>query len=158
MGRFIALSPEEHRAWHAGASSLGRRGDVNARSIGIEIVNGGHDFDLPEFPAAQIEAVIALLGEILRSLAAQASGLSRIPISRRIAKLDPGEKFPWQSLRRGRRFDLASRLSEAPPRDPRNMFAMCSNNSRDRLWRARNGFDGRRDQGGVDRVSTPLSP
>jgi N-acetylmuramoyl-L-alanine amidase len=68
-GRSIALVPEEHRAWHAGISSWEGDGDVNARSIGIEIVNGGHDFDLPEFPDAQIESVIALLKEILRALA-----------------------------------------------------------------------------------------
>src|SRR5262245_36831433 len=63
-GKIYNLVPEEHRAWHAGASSWEGEGDVNARSIGIEIVNGGHDFDLPDFTDAQIEAVIALVGDI----------------------------------------------------------------------------------------------
>jgi N-acetylmuramoyl-L-alanine amidase len=71
---------------------------VNARAIGIEIVNGGHDLGLPEFTDAQIDAVIALLGEILQRWNLKPSrvvGHSDIAPAR---KLDPGEKFPWKRL------------------------------------------------------------
>ena len=59
------LVPETERAWHAGRGSWQGDDDINSRSIGIEIVNGGHDFGLPEFPDAQICAVIELCQEIL---------------------------------------------------------------------------------------------
>lgn len=89
---------EEHRAWHAGVSAWEGEGDVNSRAIGIEIVNGGHDFGLPDFPDAQIEAVIALVGDIL---ARHRLGPDRVVAHSDIAperKLDPGEKFPWRRL------------------------------------------------------------
>jgi N-acetylmuramoyl-L-alanine amidase len=98
-GQVFAVVPEEHRAWHAGASSWEGEGDVNARSIGIEIVNGGHDFGLPDFPDQQIDAVIALLREIFTRWpelnAARVVAHSDIAPER---KLDPGEKFPWKRL------------------------------------------------------------
>ncbi len=98
-GRIYSLVPEEHRAWHAGASSWEGEGDVNARSIGIEIVNGGHDFGLPDFPEAQIAAVIGLLGDIFQRwptlTPARVVAHSDIAPER---KEDPGEKFPWKRL------------------------------------------------------------
>jgi N-acetylmuramoyl-L-alanine amidase len=97
-GAVYRIVPEESRAWHAGASSWQGEGDVNSRAIGIEIVNGGHDFGLPEYPAVQIDAVIALLRDILarhqlRPL--QVVAHSDIAPER---KQDPGEKFPWKRL------------------------------------------------------------
>ncbi|MES1199456.1 MAG: N-acetylmuramoyl-L-alanine amidase [Pseudomonadota bacterium] len=89
---------EAQRAWHAGASNWEGEGDVNARAIGIEIVNGGHDFGLPDFPDVQIEALIVLLRDIL---ARNKLAPSRVVAHSDIApdrKLDPGEKFPWKRL------------------------------------------------------------
>lgn len=98
-GQIYSLVPEEHRAWHAGASSWEGEGDVNARSIGIEIVNGGHDFGLPDFPETQIDAVIALLKDIFARwphlTPARVVAHSDIAPER---KTDPGEKFPWKRL------------------------------------------------------------
>lgn len=98
-GRIYSLVPEEHRAWHAGASNWEGEGDVNARSIGIEIVNGGHDFGLPDFPDAQIEAVTALLKDVFvrwpQLTPARVVAHSDVAPER---KLDPGEKFPWKRL------------------------------------------------------------
>jgi N-acetylmuramoyl-L-alanine amidase len=98
-GEVYSLVPEEHRAWHAGASSWEGEGDVNARSIGIEIVNGGHDFGLPDFSEAQIAAVIALLKDIFARW--PHLGPTRVVAHSDIApdrKQDPGEKFPWKRL------------------------------------------------------------
>jgi N-acetylmuramoyl-L-alanine amidase len=97
-GRIFQLVPEARRAWHAGKSSWAGETDMNSASIGIEIVNGGHDFGNPAFPDAQIEAVIALCRDI-----AQRHGIppqdvlahSDIAPER---KADPGELFPWAKL------------------------------------------------------------
>jgi N-acetylmuramoyl-L-alanine amidase len=105
-GRIWQLVPEGRRAWHAGQSSWQGETDLNSASIGIEIVNRGHDLSIsppvphayPPFPQQQIEAVIGLVGDIK----------SRWQITdRRILahsdiapgrKVDPGENFPWARL------------------------------------------------------------
>jgi N-acetylmuramoyl-L-alanine amidase len=97
-GRIFQLVDENDRAWHAGLGSWEGEGDLNSRAIGIEIVNGGHDFGLPDFPGAQIEAVIALLKDIL---ARWALAPARVVAHSDVAperKADPGEKFPWKRL------------------------------------------------------------
>jgi N-acetylmuramoyl-L-alanine amidase len=97
-GRIAQLVPESARAWHAGVASWEGASDINSRSIGIEIANPGHDYGYPDFPAAQIEAVIALCRDILARHAIRADRVlahSDVAPSR---KRDPGEKFPWAAL------------------------------------------------------------
>jgi len=97
-GRVTQLVPEARRAWHAGAGSWGGDHDINSCSIGIEIVNPGHDFGYPEFPEQQIAAVIVLCRDIL---ARHAISADRVVAHSDIAparKQDPGEKFPWRLL------------------------------------------------------------
>jgi len=97
-GKILQLVPEHRRAWHAGVSSWQGVSDINSRSIGVEIGNPGHDFGYPDFPEAQVEALIALAHDIVAR--------HRIPADRVLAhsdvaprrKRDPGEKFPWQQL------------------------------------------------------------
>ena len=90
--------PERMRAWHAGVSSWRGVSDINSRSIGIEIVNPGHEFGYRGFPEAQIDAVVRLSQVIVRrhSIAARnVIGHSDVAPGR---KIDPGEMFPWQRL------------------------------------------------------------
>ena len=97
-GAILQMVPEALRAWHAGASSWQGERDTNSRSIGIEIVNPGHEGGYPDFPDAQIGAVIALCGDILSRHAIPARnvlGHSDVAPGR---KADPGEKFPWDRL------------------------------------------------------------
>ena len=97
-GRIFRLVPEDQRAWHAGVSSWRGITDVNSASIGIEIVNGGHDFGMPDYPDVQVEAVIRLCQDILsrhKIHPLDIIGHSDIAPDR---KQDPGEKFPWQRL------------------------------------------------------------
>ena len=97
-GAIVQSVPEARRAWHAGRACWHGETDINSCSIGIEIVNPGHEFDYPEFPDAQVAAVIALCKEIV--------GRHAIPPHRVLAhsdvapgrKIDPGEKFPWARL------------------------------------------------------------
>ena len=97
-GRVFQLVNEDRRAWHAGVSSWGGKTNINSASIGIEIVNGGHDFGLSEFPKVQIGSVIRLCGAIMQRHDILPFGVvahSDIAPGR---KQDPGEKFPWHLL------------------------------------------------------------
>ncbi len=97
-GRVVALVAEDKRAWQAGRSWWRGDEDLNSRSIGIEIVNGGHDFGLPPYPEGQIAAVIELCQGIL---ARWPIPQARIVAHSDIApdrKEDPGEHFPWKQL------------------------------------------------------------
>ena len=97
-GRIVQCVQEAKRAWHAGVSSWAGDDDINSCSIGIEIVNRGHDWGYPDFPLRQIAAVIALCRGIMlrRNVAGhRVLGHSDVAPAR---KKDPGEKFPWHSL------------------------------------------------------------
>jgi N-acetylmuramoyl-L-alanine amidase len=97
-GRIVQTVPEAKRAWHAGIGYWAGETDINSCSIGIEIINRGHDWGYPDFPSRQIAAVTALCrGIMLRHElpAHRVLGHSDVSPSR---KKDPGEKFPWHSL------------------------------------------------------------
>jgi len=97
-GRVFALVPEERRAWHAGRSFWKGVTDVNAASIGVEIVNPGHEFGYRPFPDAQIAAVIELLSDVRSRWTipdARIVGHADVAPDR---KEDPGELFPWKRL------------------------------------------------------------
>jgi N-acetylmuramoyl-L-alanine amidase len=98
-GSVLQLVPEARRAWHAGAGRWKGEEDLNSASIGIEIVNQGHDAGtLPAYPAVQIESVIALCRDILTR---HTISPERILAHSDIAparKRDPGEHFPWAQL------------------------------------------------------------
>lgn len=104
-GRIVQLVGEDKRAWHAGVSSWQGDGDLNSRSIGVEIVNGGHDFPLeggvlPPYPRAQVDALVELCDGILTRWTIPPTrivGHSDIAPGR---KADPGEHFPWEGLAR----------------------------------------------------------
>ncbi len=97
-GAVIQMVPEAARAWHAGRGSWKGEGDINSCSIGIEIVNPGHEHGYSDFTAAQIDSVCALCRDIAarwniapeRILAHSDTAPGR--------KVDPGEKFPWDIL------------------------------------------------------------
>jgi N-acetylmuramoyl-L-alanine amidase len=97
-GRVFRLVAEERRAWHAGRSFWRGETDCNSASIGIEIVNPGHEFGYRPFPEAQIGAVIALLSDIRGRWEIEDErilGHSDVAPAR---KDDPGELFPWKTL------------------------------------------------------------
>jgi N-acetylmuramoyl-L-alanine amidase len=97
-GRIVQFVPEARRASHAGVSGWSGKTDLNSCSIGIEIVKPGHGLGYPDFPDAQIKAVIELCQDVIAR--------HRIPAERVLAhsdvapsrKQDPGEKFPWRQL------------------------------------------------------------
>ena len=97
-GRIVQCVPESRRAWHAGVASWAGEEDINSCSIGVEIVNRGHDWGYPDFPLRQIAAVIALCrGIMLRRHVPSHRVLAHSDVAPH-RKKDPGEKFPWHSL------------------------------------------------------------
>ena len=112
-GTILRLVDEGKRAWHAGRSHWRDTGDVNAASIGIEIVNPGHDHGYRPFPDAQIDALIPLVAAIKERhgiTRGNVVGHSDIAPAR---KRDPGELFPWSRL---------ARLRLALPRPTRGLM------------------------------------
>jgi N-acetylmuramoyl-L-alanine amidase len=97
-GRVYRLVPEDRLGWLAGVSYWAGERNVNARSIGIEIVNPGHEFGYVPFTDPQIASLI----DLSRGIFAR----HPIPPARVVAhsdvaparKEDPGELFPWKSL------------------------------------------------------------
>jgi N-acetylmuramoyl-L-alanine amidase len=97
-GAVIRLVPEERRAWHAGVSHWRGHSALNGRSIGIEIVNPGHEWGYRDFPVLQLAAVCDLCLLILSRHAIPARnivGHSDVSPDR---KQDPGERFDWRAL------------------------------------------------------------
>jgi len=99
-GQLVRMVAEDKRAWHAGRSEWRGMMDINSASIGIEIVNPGHEFGYRPFPEAQMAAVEALVGDIAQRhaiLRAMIVGHSDVAPAR---KTDPGELFDWPRLAR----------------------------------------------------------
>ena len=97
-GTVYAHVPEARRAWHAGVGHWAGASDINARSIGIELVNPGHEFGYREFAADQIAALTTLCHSILMRHPIpswRVLGHSDVAPAR---KEDPGELFPWAQL------------------------------------------------------------
>jgi N-acetylmuramoyl-L-alanine amidase len=112
-GQILRMVPEDRRAWHAGRSYWRGQTGLNSCSIGIEIVNPGHEWGYRPFPDQQIEALIPLLSDIKQRHAVTRGnvvGHSDIAPARR---RDPGELFPWAKL---------ARLRLALPRPARNLM------------------------------------
>lgn len=99
-GQVLRLVPEEKRAWHAGRSLWRGIDDVNSASVGIEIVNPGHDHGYRPFPEAQMEALIPLIADIVdRHGIAPANVVGHSDVAPQ-RKVDPGELFDWERLAR----------------------------------------------------------
>jgi N-acetylmuramoyl-L-alanine amidase len=99
-GEIAQLVPERKRAWHAGIGQWNGVRDVNSASIGVEIVNPGHDGGLPAFPQAQIDATIALVRNIAARWAIRPERVLAHSDLAPARKRDPGERFPWNALAR----------------------------------------------------------
>lgn len=93
-GQVLSLVDEGMRAWHAGAGSWGGRGDVNSRSIGIELVNGGAE----PFPAPQMSALDGLLADVMTRYALPPQAVIGHSDMAPERKSDPGARFDWRRL------------------------------------------------------------
>ena len=117
-GRVWRLVPEERRAFHAGVSYWQGERDINSRSVGIELVNPGHEFGYRPFPAAQMAALIPLARAIMARHGispARVLGHSDVAPTR---KTDPGELFDWRGLARHGVGLWPSGAEDEPPPGP----------------------------------------
>ena len=97
-GQIISLVPDLYTSWHAGKSRWKNFRSLNKNSIGIEIVNKGHQFGYQKFSKKQISSLIKLSRFLIKKFSIKRKnilGHSDIAYNR---KKDPGEKFPWQYL------------------------------------------------------------
>ena len=97
-GQVLRMVAEENRAWHAGLSYWRGVRAVNGCSIGIEIVNPGHEFGYRPFTEPQMEALLPLLAGIVERHNVPPDnvvGHSDVAPGR---KQDPGELFDWGRL------------------------------------------------------------
>ena len=97
-GKVYKLVDENKAAWHAGISCWGRFKNLNKNSIGIELVNKGHQFGYTNFKRKQINTLIRICKKLIKKYKIKNNniiGHSDISPSR---KIDPGEKFPWKKL------------------------------------------------------------
>lgn len=97
-GTVHRLVDEDKRAWHAGVAWWRGAMDVNGRSIGIELVNPGHEFGYRDFPEPQMTALEGLAGAILKRHAIPPQNVVGHADIAPMRKQDPGELFDWQRL------------------------------------------------------------
>ncbi|MDB5713520.1 MAG: N-acetylmuramoyl-L-alanine amidase [Sphingomonadales bacterium] len=112
-GQIVRMVDEGKRAWHAGRSHWRGIDGINSASIGIELVNPGHEFGYRPFPESQIDALIPLVVGIVERhgiTRGNVVGHSDIAPTR---KQDPGELFPWNRL---------AKLRLALPRPTKNLM------------------------------------
>ena len=112
-GQVIRMVGEDKRAWHAGLAYWRGITDINSASVGIEIVNPGHEWGYRPFPEEQISALIPLVADIVKRhgiTRGNIVGHSDVAPAR---KQDPGELFPWHRL---------ARLRLALPRPTKNLM------------------------------------
>jgi N-acetylmuramoyl-L-alanine amidase len=148
-GTILAMVPEAKRAWHAGRSYWRGISDVNSASIGIEIVNPGHEFGYRAFSEEQLDAVCRLVADI-RSRhdipRANVVGHSDVAPAR---KEDPGELFNWARL---------AKLKQALPRPVKNLVDPLWTDSGFLLALERFGYDVRHASAAVTAFQRRFRP
>tara|TARA_B100000686_G_C16712523_1_gene930028 strand:- start:124 stop:849 length:726 start_codon:yes stop_codon:yes gene_type:complete len=97
-GTIYRLVKENKIAWHAGKSSWGNFKNLNKNSIGIELVNKGHDFGYTNFTKKQLASLIKITKKIIRKYKIKNRNIVGHSDIAPLRKIDPGEKFPWKEL------------------------------------------------------------
>jgi N-acetylmuramoyl-L-alanine amidase len=101
-GTIHRLVAEDKRAWHAGQSCWRGIEDINSASIGIELVNPGHEFGYRPFTEEQIDALLPLVAGIKERHGITRGNVVGHSDIAPMRKQDPGELFPWNRLARVR--------------------------------------------------------
>jgi len=97
-GNVIKIVDEANTAWHAGKSKWKNFINLNEQSIGIELVNKGHQFGYESFSKKQISQLILLCKTLIRKYKKKKKNILGHSDIAPLRKKDPGEKFPWHFL------------------------------------------------------------
>ena len=97
-GKIIQLVKDKNIAWHAGKSKWKKVTDLNKDSIGIELVNKGHEFGYQNFSPKQIKSLIRLCKNLKKKYFIKKENFLGHSDIAPLRKIDPGEKFPWKKL------------------------------------------------------------
>ena len=97
-GRIIQLVEDKNIAWHAGKSKWKKFTNLNRYSIGIELVNKGHQFGYQKFTEDQIKNLIILCKKLKKKYKIKTENFLGHADIAPLRKIDPGEKFPWKKL------------------------------------------------------------
>ena len=98
IGNIARLVPEKFSAWHAGKSSWKNFKFLNKFSVGIELVNPGHDFGYRKFSKKQIHSLKKISKKLIAKYNIIDSNIVGHSDIAPLRKKDPGEKFPWKEL------------------------------------------------------------
>ena len=97
-GEITQMVKENKVAWHAGKSKWKNFNNLNDSSIGIELVNKGHEFGYQNFSKNQITSLISLCKFLKKKYMIKKENFLGHSDIAPLRKLDPGEKFPWKKL------------------------------------------------------------
>ena len=97
-GKIFSFVQNRHVAWHAGKSCWGRHKNLNKNSIGIELVNKGHQFGYTSFKKKQISSLVNLCKKLIKKYKIKKKNVIGHSDIAPLRKIDPGEKFPWKYL------------------------------------------------------------
>ena len=99
-GQILKMVDDNKIAWHAGKSKWKNYINLNKYSIGIELVNKGHEFGYEKFTIAQVNKLIKLCKNLKNKYKIKNSNIVGHSDIAPLRKQDPGEKFPWQKLQK----------------------------------------------------------
>ena len=101
-GKILKMVDDNNVAWHAGKSKWKNYNNLNKYSIGIELVNKGHEFGYEKFTIAQVNKLIKLCKNLKKKYKIKNSNVVGHSDIAPLRKKDPGEKFPWQKLQKNK--------------------------------------------------------
>jgi len=97
-GEIVKMVDEKNIAWHAGKSKWKNIISLNEQSIGIELVNKGHQFGYENFSKKQISKLVLLCKNLIKKYEIKKTNILAHSDVAPLRKIDPGEKFPWRHL------------------------------------------------------------
>ena len=97
-GKILKLVEDYHVAWHAGKSHWKNYKNLNKNSIGIELVNKGHEFGYTNFKKKQLSSLIKICKILIKKYKIKRENVVGHSDIAPLRKIDPGEKFPWKGL------------------------------------------------------------